>query len=206
MKEKYKEVLVQFVPERSVDLIAEWIIQFNFDLRITRDRSTKLGDFRNATSSERHKISVNHNLNPFAFLITLVHEIAHLTCWEKHKWRVKPHGEEWKSEFKKLMHHFFFEDIFPDDVRHALQRYMMDPAASSCSDTHLQRILKKYDREHKSNNYILLEQLPVNAKFVYNEKRIFVKGPKMRKRFKCTEVDTKRVYLFSPLAEVEAAE
>ena len=152
-KEKYKDILIQFIPEQSVDLIAEWIVMFNFDLRITKNRSSKLGDFRNATSNERHKISVNHNLNPFAFLITLVHEIAHLTCWEKHKWRVKPHGEEWKVEFRKLMHFFFFEGVFPDDIQNALERYMQDPAASSCSDITLQRVLKKI------RHYTPLEQL-----------------------------------------------
>ena len=202
-KEKYKEILNQFIPEQSVELISEWMVMFNFNLRITKNRSSKLGDFRNATSTERHKISVNHNLNPFAFLITLVHEIAHLTCWEKHKWRVKPHGEEWKGEFKKLMHYFFFENIFPEDIKFSLERYMQDPAASSCSDVNLQRVLKKYDTIHHSNNFILLEQIPTETKFIYNGKRIFIKGEKIRKRIRCVEVESKRAYLFSPLAEVE---
>ncbi len=99
-KEKYRQVLANYIPQQAVDLMAEWILDFNFDLRITKERNSKLGDYRNPTPGERHKISVNHNLNQYAFLITLVHEIAHLHTWEKHKWKVKPHGDEWKNEFK----------------------------------------------------------------------------------------------------------
>lgn len=202
IKEKYKSVLINYIPHQSVETIAEWILQFDFDLRITKERATKLGDYRNAYDGDRHKISVNHSLNQYAFLITLVHEIAHLVTYEKHKHRVKPHGAEWKNEFKRLMQFFFFENIFPDDIHSALVKYMNNPAASSCSDTHLQRVLKAYDKSGE-NDLVLLETLPVHCHFTYNEDRIFIKGEQLRKRIKCREVGSKKDYLFSPLTEVK---
>ena len=48
-----------------------------------------------------------------------------------------------------------------------------------------------------------VEKLPVNAVFKIKDGRVFRKGEQLRKRFKCVEVSTKRVYLFSPVAEVE---
>ena len=202
IKEKYKAVLINYIPPQAVDIIAEWILQFDFDLRITKERATKLGDYRNAYDGDRHKISVNHSLNHYAFLITLVHEIAHLVTYEKFKHRVKPHGAEWKNEFKKLMQFFFFENLFPADIHNALIKYMNNPAASSCSDTHLQRVLKAYDNPAE-NDLVLLESLPMHSQFSYNEDRIFIKGEQLRKRIKCKEIGTKREYLFSPLTEVK---
>lgn len=94
---QYKAVLSKFLPEQSVHTIALWVRQYNFDLKITAGRSTKLGDYRSPFKGERHKITVNHNLNKYAFLITLVHEVADLTAFEKHSHRIKPHGEEWNK-------------------------------------------------------------------------------------------------------------
>jgi len=39
--------------------------------------------------------------------------------------------------------------------------------------------------------------------FKLKDGRIFRKEEKLRKRYKCTEISSKRVYLFSPVAEVE---
>ena len=78
MKEQYTQVLIKYIPETSVPLIVNWIIEYGVHLKITKDRSTKLGDFRPTLGVNRgHRITVNYNLNKYAFLITLVHEIAH---------------------------------------------------------------------------------------------------------------------------------
>ena len=108
-KAKYKEILLNYIPEPSVDTMAEWILHFNFNLKITENRASKLGDYRAPIHKSRHLITINHNLNKFAFLITLVHEIAHLTTFEKFKnahVRIMPHGAEWKTEYKNLMRYF----------------------------------------------------------------------------------------------------
>jgi SprT protein len=141
---QYKNVLSKYIPEQSVHTIALWVRQYNFDLKITSSRSTKLGDYRSPFKGQRHKITVNHNLNRYAFLITLVHEVAHLTAFEKFSHRIKPHGEEWKQEYQRLMHPFLHDNILPNDVQLALKSYLINPAASSCADENLLRTLKRY--------------------------------------------------------------
>lgn len=197
--ERNKSILAKYLPDNTVDVIVQWIYHYDFKLKIKKSRASKYGDYRPPLKGGNHQITINHDMNKYAFLITLVHEVAHLTNWNKHKNRVKPHGEEWKNEFKILMQPFIREEVFPPDVLSALTQYMRDPAASSCSDPHLMRVLKQYDVRL---NTILLEELPFNTIFMYSRGRYFVKGEKIRTRFKCVELKTKREYLFSPLAEV----
>jgi hypothetical protein len=197
---QYKNVLSRYLPEQSVHTIALWVLKFNFDLKITNSRSTKLGDYRSPFKGQRHKITVNHNLNKYAFLITLVHEVAHLTAFEKFSHRIKPHGEEWKQEYKILMHPFLNDTILPTDVQLALKSYLLNPAASSCADENLLRVLKCYDKPNET--IVHLEDLPFKTIFKISPERYFEKGEKLRKRYKCIELATKRVYLFSPVAEV----
>jgi hypothetical protein len=197
---QYKNVLSKYIPEQSVHTIATWVRIYNFDLKITNSRSTKLGDYRSPFKGKRHKITVNHNLNRYAFLITLVHEVAHLTAFEKHKHNIKPHGEEWKLEYKRLMFPFLNESILPIDVQFALKNYLINPAASSCADENLLRTLKKYDKPNEK--LVHLEDLPARTIFKIPPERYFEKGEQLRKRFKCIELATKRIYLFSPVAEV----
>jgi predicted SprT family Zn-dependent metalloprotease len=199
----YKEILIKFIPTKSVDTIANWIIQFKFNLKITHNRNSKLGDYRRPFNEQDvHRITVNHNLNQYAFLITLVHEIAHLTTYEqfnnKHR-DIKPHGQEWKRNFKNLIWNFLNEEIFPPEVLHALKNYMNNPAASSCTDSNLQRVLKRYD---KNKTTIFLEDLKEDSTFKING-RIFKKGKLRRVKFECKEVGARGGnYLISGLAEV----
>lgn len=197
---EYKSILSKYLPEQSVHTIALWVRQYNFDLKITNSRSTKLGDYRSPFKSKRHKITVNHNLNKYAFLITLVHEVAHLTAFEKHSHQIKPHGEEWKQAYKQLMHPFLQESILPNDIQLALKNYLINPAASSCADENLLRTLKRYDKPNEA--LVHLEDLPFKTIFKISPERYFEKGEKLRKRYKCVELATKRIYLFSPVAEV----
>jgi SprT protein len=192
-------ILAKYIPAAAVSLIAEWIYAYDFKLKIKKSRSTKYGDYRPPLKHTNHHISVNHDLNPYAFLVTLVHEVAHLSNWKKHSHHVKPHGAEWKHEFRELMQPFFVLEIFPEDVNLALKSYLRNPAASSCSDLGLLRALKKYDKEEGST---FLEDLPLGTVFLFGKGRFFRKGERIRKRFSCTEEATARKYLFNPLSEV----
>jgi SprT protein len=197
--ERNKAILKKYIPEKAVHPIAVWIVELDFKLKIKKGRISKYGDYRPPISGLNHQISVNRDMNPYSFLITLIHEIAHLTNWNKYKNSVKPHGAEWKQEFKVLIRPFLNAEIFPEDVMHALGRYMQNPAASSCSDTHLLRVLKKHDNKP---DVLFLEQLEPGALFKTEKNRCFIKGEKRRTRFLCREVNTRMDYLFSPLAEV----
>ena len=201
--QKNSEILKKYLPEESVGKIAEWIIHYDFKLKIKKERSTRLGDYTAPHSGLNHTITINHNLNKYAFLITLVHEIAHLVTYNQHKNSVNPHGREWKQNFQILIQPFLTLDIFPLEVFAALRKYMSNPAASSCSDLNLLRTLKLHDEQ---SDTVFLEYLPINTIFLYNGSRVFQKGEKIRKRFKCKEINTGAVYLFNPLAEVELFE
>lgn len=201
--EKNCNVLRKYIPEPAVERIAVWIVDYDFKLKIKKERSTKLGDYSSPQRGMNHVITVNHNLNQYSFLITLIHEVAHLTTFNKFRNTVSPHGQEWKNEFKILMQPFLAPEVFPIDVLYAIRKYMENPAASSCTDTHLLRTLKLYDDKE---GQVFLEYLPYKSVFLYNGSKVFQKGERIRKRFRCIEISTGTVYLFNPLTEVELFE
>lgn len=200
MKE-HIEKLKTYLPVETAKIIAQWILDSGCQFKITKSRSSKFGDYRPPYHGKGHRISVNSDLNPYAFLITTVHEFAHLKTWNEHKHLVKPHGPAWKKNFKVLMQVFFDLKVFPEDLKTAVQAYLENPKASSCTDVSLFRTLKKYDQIKE--NYHSVETLPTQSVFSLKNGRIFEKGEKLRKRYRCIEVNTGRIYLFSPIAEVK---
>ncbi len=196
----YTAQLSKYMPEAAAPTISRWINETGVLFRISKSRSSKLGDYTAPFGNKGHRISVNHDLNPYAFLTTTIHEFAHLKTWVRHRNKVKPHGIEWKQEFQTLMAPFLANNVFPEDIRQAIVQYMANPAASSCSDINLARAFRNYD-EH-SDALHTVETLPIHTHFALKNGRVFQKGEKIRKRYKCLEIKTKRMYLFSPVAEV----
>lgn len=193
--------LKQYLPEGSFDDVAYYLQHYKVQLTITRERSSVLGDYRNSFADKNHRISVNGNLNSYAFLVTLLHELAHLFTYERFGHRVSAHGKEWKNEFSKVLAQFLLKKIFPADIHTALLKTLQNPAASSCADTSLLRVLHHYDA--KKDGVSLIETLPTGALFKIKGGRLFRKEEKVRKRFKCVEIATGKIYLFSPVYEVE---
>ncbi len=192
--------LQTYLPQGSFEAVLYYLQHHHVHLTISRKRQSILGDYRHAMSDKNHRISVNGNLNKYAFLITLLHELAHLFTYEKFGHRVQAHGQEWKNEFGKILAKFLLQKIFPADIEKALLHTLQNPAASSCGDEKLLRVLHKYDE--KKDGIHLVEQLPEGALFSIKGGRIFRKGEKIRKRFKCAEVKTGKFYLFSAVYEV----
>ena len=135
-------------------------------------------------------------------MITLLHELAHLLTFEQFGNKVLSHGREWKRSMGNCSSNFFRIKFFPADIENELLGSLKNPAATSCAEDGLIRVLRKYD--DKASHHRLVEEIPANGIFRCDDGRVFKKGEKMRKRFKCTEVKTGRVYLFSPVYEVEA--
>lgn len=198
----FSKQLSKYIPAEAAPIISQWINDTACRFKVTKSRSTKLGDYRAPFRGSPHQITVNHDLNPFAFLMTTVHEFAHLKTYQDYKNRVKPHGEEWKTNFKFLIQPFLKLNIFPSDVVIAINSYMNNPAASSCTDLNLYRVLKKYDKQDSTSTIIHVEELPEQAIFKMKNGRTFQKMEKLRKRYKCLEISTNRIYLFHPIAEV----
>lgn len=192
--------LRSYLPEGSFEEVLYYLQHHHVHLTITRQRQSILGDYRHALPGKNHRISINGNLNKYAFLITLLHELAHLFTYEKFGHRVQSHGLEWKNEFSKILAKFLLQDIFPADIKKTLLHTLQDPAASSCGDEKLLRVLHKYDE--KKEGIHLVEQLPEGSLFAIKGGRIFKKGERIRTRYKCVEVKTGKFYLFSPVYEV----
>lgn len=199
----YSERLRKYVPEEAAPILSQWINDTGCLFRIARARSTKSGDYRPPYKGEPHRISVNHNLNPYAFLITSIHEFAHLKTWEQHKRHVKPHGQEWKANFKELMDPFLQLTIFPKAIQEAVEYYMSNPAASSCTDLNLYRALQA---ANTTTAVVTVEMIPEDSYFKMPNGRIFQKKHKLRKRYHCIEVHTQGIYLFHPIAEIVPVE
>lgn len=188
-----------FVPEGTAEPLAARILKHRCQLTITKDRKTKAGDYRHPWGNHGHRISVNGSLNQYAFLITFVHEVAHLVNWERHRNKVLPHGNEWKQAFINEMQPFLSEKVFPQDVLSILKRHMENPRSATVRDQELVRALRNYDAP---NGYLMLDEIADGAEFQLG-KRIFVKGERLRKRFRCIEKGTEKVYLVSSIAEVK---
>ena len=196
--EQYKKILRKYLPPESVDSILIWLIKYRIHLHVSRKRMTKLGDFRPVCDTRPHKVTVNHNLNRYAFLITLIHEIAHVEVWEEFGNSVKPHGKEWKKAFRQLMSPFIMNNFFPGELDSAVRKYTDNALASSGSDLNLSRLLKKYDTDQG----ITLEELPGVSIFRIYNGRTFKKLEKSRKRYRCLCLDNHKIYLFNPMVIV----
>ena len=193
--------LQDYLPPGTYGPVLHYLQFYKVHLTVARERKSILGDYRHRIGTQTHRISVNGNLNKYSFLITLLHELAHLLTFEKWGNKVTSHGKEWKATFGQLLAQFIEHNIFPHDIKTVLMQSLHNPAASSCADEALLRTLKSYDE--KSAASLFVESLPEGALFKTHDGRVFKKGEKMRKRYRCVEVATKRLYLFSPVYEVE---
>ena len=76
------DTLARYLPEHAVKPVFELSVANQVHLKIVNERQTRHGDYRRALTG-KHEITVNASLNQYKFLITLIHEIAHLVAFEK---------------------------------------------------------------------------------------------------------------------------
>jgi len=194
--------LKQFLPEGSFDQIVPFFQTHTVHLTITHERKSVLGDYRHPTRDEpHHRISVNANLNPYSFLITLLHELAHLQTFIHFQHKAAPHGREWKTQFRHILFPFLGKRIFPADVEKALLAYLHNPAASTCTDPGLYKALYRYD-EHKPG-FMLVEGLEPGTYFETEDGQLFMVVEKLRTRSKCQNIATGKLYYFQGIVEVK---
>ena len=190
--------IFDFVPKASIPYIEKLLVDKKIIFLLKNKRKTKHGDFR-ITKDKKTLITLNKTKNKYQFLITLLHEIAHYETYIKYQNTVKPHGIEWKNNFRLLMLPFLNNYIFPDEILNNLINYIKNPKASTENDFNLIMSLKKYDFNINSNFVFELKEgdffMTENGKkYKFIRKRI--------KRIECVEIESGRKYLFSPHAEV----
>ena len=193
------ETLSKYIPEHAVKPVFELIVTNQVHLKIVNERVTRHGDYRKGLSG-KHEITVNASLNKYKFLITLIHEISHLVAFEKFGRNIKPHGNEWKYSFQIMMVPFIRPEIFPSNLLPLLARHFKNPTASSDTDATLALALKQYDAQN-DKNYVF--EIPYGSVFRIPNGKIFKKIALRVKRYECIEVNSGRIYLFNPNAEVE---
>ena len=200
-----EKIFIKHLPSDSVNYCLECWQKNPFSFKLSRERLTKLGDFRGSLNSDSYSISVNHNLNPYSFLLTYLHEYAHLLTFKKFKNRVEPHGKEWKSEFKKLMYPMLDEAIFPRSLCEVLKVHMRNPTASSQSDPKLVSALSEYDEKKGDPSLLTIRDLESGSFFEYKSK-VYVRNEKRRTRVMCKCINTGQILLFHLSVEVKHLE
>jgi hypothetical protein len=196
------QALSNYLPEGAFEPVVQLIHQYKVHLTVTRARKSVLGDYRHPFMGSNHKITVNGNLNTYEFLITLLHELAHLLCFEQHKNRVEAHGKEWKTIYGNLLGAFIGLDLFPNDITKSLKKTLLNPAATANGETSLLLVLRRYDTIKKLGHAFIAD-IPVGTIFESLNGRIFKRGAKRRIRIECTEMSTGNIYSFSALTEVK---
>ncbi|TAF75629.1 MAG: transcription elongation protein SprT [Bacteroidetes bacterium] len=198
LKPDPKKVFFTYFPEQAVDYCFDIWQKNDFHFKISRKRQTKLGDYRYYFTDKSHTITINGDLNPFAFLVTYLHEVAHLYTRVKHGNKPEPHGQEWKSEFRLVAKPMLHSGVFPPKILKVFSDYLVNPKASSCADHDLIDALSAFDEPDGKEPLL---QVSIGKAFEFN-KRFFMKEKSVRTRSLCKDIQSGKKYLISNAARV----
>jgi hypothetical protein len=196
------QALEAYLPEGSFEHVVAYLHQYKVHLTVTKQRKSVLGDYRHAGWGGNHRISINGNLNKYEFLITLLHELAHLLTYEQYRNKVEAHGKEWKYNYSQLLIVFVQHKIFPVEVEKALQKSIKNPSATANGETALLLVLRNYDAIKKEGHFTVAD-LQEGDFFQTEKGKVFRRGAIRRKRIECLEIKTGLLYIFSPITMVK---
>lgn len=121
--------LLTLLPSDSVPMVSELISSFNnLTISLVPSRKRKLGDY-SKPSEKSHRITINEDLPPYAMLIVLIHELAHLKTRLIYAKTVSSHGKEWKAIYSSLLKEFIYKNIFPQDIAEEVMLHAQKPCA-----------------------------------------------------------------------------
>ena len=191
--------ITAYIPQTAHEQIYALLNDKDLQIIVKRTRKTRHGDYRKLKNGG-HQITVNASLNPWRFLVTLIHEIAHYHTYKFYGNNIQPHGLEWRQMFQKIMLPFLRPDVFPKTILPHLAKYIKNPKATTDSDVHLSLALKLLD---PPNNKIYVFDVKPGSIFIASNGKMYKKGKKRRTRYECISIDSGRIYAFNPNAEVE---
>lgn len=201
-KERPFSELIPFLPPNTYEHVLPYFRQHSIHLTLTPERKSVLGDYRHPTiEAPYHRISVNGSLHPYSFLITLLHELAHMLVFLQYRGKVAPHGQEWKSQFQQMLLPYVGKNFFPKDIEQALIRYLQNPKASTCTDANLYKALHRYS--HKSQTgWVMIDSLAMGQYFKIENGNKYKLLEKRRTRYRCQDLSSGKMYLFPGIYEV----
>lgn len=189
--------LLEYIHPKSVDKVESLAKELHVRIIVSNPSRSRLGVFI-PKSNDFSIIRINNNLNEYNFLITLIHELAHASVWRKFGRKAKPHGEEWKYEFKNMMLPFLNPTFFTKNILKYLSKHLLNPSSSTVTDVSLFETLQQYDNVQK----ITINNIKDGDKFKMINGKEFERICKLRKHYKCMEIPTKKLYRISPFTEV----
>ncbi len=169
------------LPEAAYASVAGLLNSMPILVRAVRRRRTKHGDHIRPPGRHYSLITVNHSGNPYLFLITLLHEIAHARVVRECSGRAQPHGREWKSVFSAYLQ--AHAHCFPSDLRPTVLRYSRRPLYSTDADPELSLALRRHDTLDLRP---ILSELREGQRFRLGGRTAMIKGPLLRKCYRCT--------------------
>ncbi len=185
----------------SEELVNKWMIESPVPILLAKTRRSKHGDFRVPRAGRPAYITINHDLHPVEFLITLSHEVAHYRNWKKHGRRARPHGPEWRNEFREMLLEVLKAQLLEKEMSAAIvQCYFKRKLIGSGTSDQLNRL---YGKLEENSNVLRVADLPEGARFTLRSGKIFIKGRKLRKRYQCRDTVSSRIYSVHPMAEVK---
>lgn len=193
-------ILDKYFPKKAYEHLESLISAYHFSFKVTKNRISKLGDFR-AREGDTPTITVNGSLNPYSFLITFLHELAHLAVHLEYGRQVKPHGTEWKNQFQEFLLEAIKHHIFPDELLPAILSFINNPKASTSATPALMKALASYDQHKPNLGEVYLDEIPIGMQFSFRGEH-YLKIEKRRTRVLCERVSDKRRYTIAGHAEV----
>lgn len=193
-------IFQQYLPESTADYCFNLWKQYQFNFKVTRPRHSKLGDYC-FRRDRGHQITVNANLNPYSFLVTYIHEVAHLQTFKQYGNKPEPHGKEWKRYFRETFQPLLIPEILPTALIIPLNEYLKNPAATTQGALPLMNALRQFDADTDLDS-IVLTSLQTGENFELNG-RVFTKGELRRTRFLCTDRQSGKRYVISSNALVK---
>ena len=187
----------RLVHPNSINIFQKIIDEHPVIISISGERKSKHGDFRSFNSKRKDRISVNGSLSQDAFMITLIHELAHKITWDKFKHKVQPHGKEWKLNMFLLFKSFINQNLFSEEVERAIKIYQHDWKAVGSRMPQLYLALNPHLESLK-----LLKDLDIDTRFSTENGRQFVKKKQLRSYCLCICCKTGDLYKIHQLATV----
>ena len=190
------QTLGKFLPDNGVSHLKKWFADYSIHIKITRDRKSKLGDYRKMRDGS-HEITINSTLQPELFFFVLTHELAHLIAFEKYGRRISPHGNEWKQTFRQMLHESI--EVYTEELKPIIIHFSRSPKANFMASPEL---VKYFRFESEDGSGVFVESIKKGGEFIYKNEKYVLEGL-IKKNYLCVNLKTGRKYSFRPLARVQ---